>query len=314
MNPTRIDVTHLTKLCAEFEQQYGFAPTRFYETSVDDAGFAQTQRALEDDISVVIAAGGDGTVRLAAEVLAGTDVPLAIVPVGTGNLLARNLDLPVPSMFSMRADYRSSLRLAFAGEQRRIDLVRADVERPDGAHDSFVFAVIAGVGIDAGMISHTDTQLKKRIGWVAYGVGIAKWLRSSGSFKARYRIDGSRTIGTRASSIMVGNSGTLTGGLVLMHHAQIDDGRVDLAILRPRGPLGWPVVAAGIIARRWERLRGRRSRMLAFNQGEKVLLRLDSGPQEFQVDGDLVGPITAAKFTVLPLALRVKRPSQPLAD
>lgn len=308
LNPTKIEVERMRELCREYEARFGYGPTEFIETTVDDAGTSQTQSALESDVSLVIVAGGDGTVRLAAEVLAGTDVPLAIIPLGTGNLLARGIDVPTSGPLGSDTVLHETLEIAFGGAERHIDLVRTEVERPDGARETLVYSVIAGVGIDAGMISNTSSELKRRIGWLAYGVGIVQWLFSSGSFRARYRIDRRRTMGVRAASVMVGNSGTLTGGLVLMRDALIDDGLIDLVVMRPRGPLGWPVVAAQVLAHKWRRGRSREDRMVAFNQGRSIVLRLDSRPEEFQVDGDTVGEISAARFTAMPLALRVRCP------
>ncbi|MFD2675008.1 diacylglycerol/lipid kinase family protein [Gulosibacter bifidus] len=307
-NPTRITIDKLRDWCQQAEQHYGFAPTRFIATTVDDDARCQVRDALGHGPAVVIAAGGDGTVRLAAEALADTGVPLAIVPLGTGNLLARTLELSTPGLLHPDATLAQAVELAFAGGERDIDLVRVAVERPSGARDAFVFAVIAGIGIDAGMISNTNPTLKKRLGWPAYGVGILRWLVSSGSFRARYRVDQRPTYGTRAASIMVGNSGTLTGGLVLMRQARIDDGVIDMIMMRPRGPLGWVVVAVRILAHRWQRGQRGSQRMLGYHCGRTIMLRLDSRPEEFQVDGDTVGPVVAARFTVMPRALRVRIP------
>lgn len=298
----------MRELCRDYEARFSYAPTEFVETTAEDAGFSQTQWALDQDISLVIAAGGDGTVRLAAAALAGTDVPLAVLPLGTGNLLARGLDLPTATLLNSDATLHRALEIAFDGAERQIDLVRAEVERPDGTHDSFVFSVMAGIGIDAGMIANTNTELKRKVGWLAYGVGIAQWLLSSGSFRARYRIDSRRTYGTRAASIMIGNSGTLTAGFVLMRDALIDDGLIDIVIMRPRGPLGWAMVGAQVLAHRWHRGRSNQERMVAYNQGREILLRLDSKPEEFQVDGDTVGKVVAVRFRSMPMALRVRCP------
>ena len=86
-----------------------FAPT----TEAED-GLALTRRAVADGASLVFAAGGDGTVRACAEALAGTGVPMAIVPLGTANLTARALGVPA------RAD--RAVEAGFDGRDRRIDL------------------------------------------------------------------------------------------------------------------------------------------------------------------------------------------------
>src|SRR5699024_8941269 len=103
-------------------------------------------------------AGGDGTVRAVAEHLADSeaDADLGIVPLGTGNLLARNLGVPID-------DIDAAVERAVAGESRRIDIGWAEADEW-----RYAFAVMAGFGIDAHMITETDDDLKDRAGWVAY--------------------------------------------------------------------------------------------------------------------------------------------------
>jgi len=101
------------------------------ETTVDDPGVGQTREAIDAGAQVVVAIGGDGTVRAVAEGLAGSCVPMGMIPQGTGNLLARNLDLPL-------GDTDALLRIALTGTDRRIDVGWLTVlrdESEDDAHD-----------------------------------------------------------------------------------------------------------------------------------------------------------------------------------
>lgn len=314
-NPSKIDLGRLRRGLPKYEQRYGWDSSLVIETRPDDVGHDQTREALAAGVDLVIVVGGDGTVRVAVEQLADTGTPLGIVPAGTGNLLARNLGLDALSV-------SRALDVAFSGQDRRIDLGQAEVERPEGAHETFVFAVISGIGVDAGMITHTDDGLKKKIGWPAYIGGILKWMIGSGAFKIRYRVGKGRTWGSRASSVMVGNCGLLTGGVRLIPDAEIDDGKLDMVIMRPRGPMGWAAVGAGVIARgvakqfraisRRFSVRGplgpRKLRVLSYYQDELLTFRVDSSPEPFQIDGDAVGEIVAAQVTVLPDSLTVRVP------
>src|SRR6185437_7409382 len=125
----------------------------------DDPGCGMAQRALDDGVDVVFACGGDGTVMACAAVLAGTDVALAVIPSGTGNLLAANLGLS--------ADVVAAVKVATGGGRRRIDVGRvADADTVSG-HPG-CFTVMAGMGFDAEMIDATSDTLKARIGWFAY--------------------------------------------------------------------------------------------------------------------------------------------------
>ena len=90
-HPRKVKLASLRRSVERAQQDAGWGETRWYPTTPDDAGQGHTRQAIEDGASVVAAAGGDGTVRAVAEALRGTDVPLALIPQGTGNLLARNL-------------------------------------------------------------------------------------------------------------------------------------------------------------------------------------------------------------------------------
>lgn len=305
-NPVKVDVAELRAALGEVERAYGYEPSLVLETTAEDAGAGQARAALDAGVALVVAAGGDGTVRLVAGELAGSGVPLGLVPAGTGNLLARNLGLTdgVGRVYGI-AD---ALRVAFGGATRGIDLGEVQVERADGATERLVFTVIAGIGIDAGMIAHTNERLKARVGWVAYASGVVRWLASSGAFRARYRVGAERTWGTRAAGIMFANAGSLPGGFALLPDARLDDGRVDMVVMRPSGPLGWAQVAAGVIAQNLPGVRAQR-RSVKFFQGERMLVRVDSGPQAFEVDGDAAGEAVALRAGVRPGALRVRVPA-----
>ncbi|MPZ04359.1 sphingosine kinase, partial [Micrococcus luteus] len=128
-------------------------------TQEDDPGTAMARQALDAGARLVIAAGGDGTVRTVAEQLAGTDVALGVVPLGTGNLLARNLDLPIN-------DVEQCLRIAVGGRQRRIDTVDVRFTHEDGRVTRQTFTVIGGAGYDADIMGDTKDELKSLAGWL----------------------------------------------------------------------------------------------------------------------------------------------------
>ena len=112
----------------------------------------------------MLVCGGDGTVREVCAELAGTGIPVGIVPAGTGNLLARNLDIPLY--------LRSAIDVALNGQDRAIDLV--DVGG-DGIEDTH-FMVMAGMGFDAAIMEGVNEDIKTRVGWVAYVVSGLKSL------------------------------------------------------------------------------------------------------------------------------------------
>lgn len=270
------------QLCADA----GWAEPLWLETSKEDPGGGQAREALEAGVDVVIAAGGDGTVRCVAEILAGTDTPMGLVPLGTGNLLARNLGIDV-------ADPLNAGQGVLSGSETAMDVIRAVVDH--GKEE--LFLVAAGLGYDASIMGDTIDGLKDRVGWLAYVEAGIRHLPGK-PVTATVTVDGQSPINRRVRSVMVGNCGKLMGGLKIFPDASVTDGILDLLILAPRGRFGWLQVVAGVF--------GRGSNKSARSQsGKTVEVALDR-PQEFQVDGDNLGMATHLLVTVDPLALAIR--------
>ena len=312
-NPAKVDIAALRRAVTAAEQEFGWPESICLETTEDDPGVGQTAEALDRGASLIVAAGGDGTVRVVAEALQGSSARLGLIPAGTGNLLARNLGIDVNSV-------THALAIAFGDSERKIDLGIADVERPDGSREHTVFTVLCGVGIDAAMIANTDDDLKRRVGWVAYVDGIRRSLKGGSTMRFRCRTDQGPTISVHANTIMVGNCGLLPGNVVLMPDAVIDDGELDVAILRPNGIGGWMQIWARLVAqsgliqrtevgKRWL-VDGRRMRALDYSRAREFVIRLDSEPAEFEVDGDAFGEMRAARIHLEAGGLTVKAPEQ----
>ena len=160
-NPIKVDIEKVKSAVAAAESEAGWAETLWFETTEEDAGQGVTASAIRRGASVVIAAGGDGTVRAVAEALRDSGVSLALLPSGTGNLLARNLELPLTNL-------EQAVEIAFTGDDRQIDLGMVEIVRADGDSEEHAFLVMAGLGLDAKMIKNTNSTLKKAVGWLAY--------------------------------------------------------------------------------------------------------------------------------------------------
>ena len=311
-NPIKVDIDAVKAAIARHESDSGWAETLFYETSKEDPGGGVTAEALEAGADMVIAAGGDGTVRAVAEALRGKDASLGLLPSGTGNLLARNLDLSLDNL-------DDSIATAFRGRDRDIDLGVVDVERENGERETFAFVVMAGVGLDAKMLANTNDELKKRVGWLAYVDAIMRALRDNNKIDVRYELDDGGRKTMRAHTIIVGNCGLLPANIMLLPDAAVDDGIFDIVALRPEGFFGWVQIWLKIV---WENGVLRRSqvgrrilaanhrevRTLRYTKGKKLVVRLDS-PQDFEIDGDSVGKTVALRAVVDPGALTVRVPS-----
>jgi diacylglycerol kinase family enzyme len=216
VNPTKVpDMDLLRRTIAEGLDGVGWPEPSWYETTPEDPGEGQAKQAVEDGAELVFACGGDGTVRAVVTALAGTDATMAVLPAGTGNLLAANLGLGT--------DAATGVQVALEGGRRRIDV---------GVVDGQCFVVMAGMGFDAQMLEGTSEQAKKRIGWIAYIGGAVKALRNR-PMRARVVLDGRPPMSRRPRTVIVGNVGRLQGGVRLLTEADPADGQLDVAILSP---------------------------------------------------------------------------------
>jgi len=310
-NPVKVDLEQVKAAVASAESSAGWGPTLWLETSEEDPGEQVTKEAISAEVNVVIAAGGDGTVRAVAETLRGSGIPLALLPSGTGNLLARNLTLALD-------DLEASVTGAFTGTDKKIDIGVVEIEREDGTRDEHGFLVMAGLGLDAKMVANTNPTLKKHVGWLAYVHAISKALLDSDQLRLRYQLDDGPTHSIRAHSLLIGNCGMLPANMMLLPDAVLDDGILDVVFLRPTGFVGWIQIwlrvawENGIIRRTkaGRRLLGetKKIRALQYDTAESVTVRF-TGAEEIELDGDGFGEAVAMKAWVDPLALTVRIPT-----
>lgn len=309
-NPVKVDVERLHERVDSAVAEYGWGSVDWVETTEQEPGETQAKEAAESGAEMVIACGGDGTVRSVATGLRGTDCALGIFPQGTGNLLARNLGLPL--------DFDGAVRAAYAGRDRSIDFCHADVVREDGSAQRIHFAVMAGIGVDAQMIANTDDDLKKRYGVAAYVVAILKSLGGGDRLKVQHRLDDEDPVTSKAHSVIIGNCGELVGPISLIPDAEPDDGILDVLLMRPKDLLGWGQIFGSIawymlmksVAKamgRSERHRGEHRNLstLRYETGKQFRAKL-SRPEMFEVDGDTVGTVTEFSIGLESLALKVR--------
>jgi YegS/Rv2252/BmrU family lipid kinase len=283
-NPTKVtDLAALKKRVDRFMETQGWEPPMWLETTAEDPGISMCQKAVEEGAAVVFVCGGDGTVMAVATGMAGTDVPMAILPTGTGNLLARNLDLPIN-------DEAACLRIGVSGRTRAIDV---------GAVEDRKFVVMAGLGFDAAMMRDAPEGLKKAVGWPAYVVSAAKHLRGRG-IRVAIILDGGAPLHRRLRTVVVGNVGRLQGNFPLLPDAEPDDGILDIVVIATRNVLDWARVGGRVLRRanvpdrRMERFTAKHVRIEA------------SQRQPRQLDGDVIEDSRTMDITVEPGALKVR--------
>ncbi len=288
VNPAKVaDPAALYDRVARRSAELGLPVPRLVSTTVENPGEGQAREAAATGAQLVLVAGGDGTVRASAQGLAHTGVPMGILPQGTGNLLARNLDIP--------QDEDEALDVALRGAERILDLGRLE--------DGTAFAVMAGAGLDALMMREAPEGLKGVVGWGAYVVGGIRGLRHR-RVRLTLRLDDDPPRQAVVRTVVVGNVGKLTAGLLLLPDAAPDDGALDVALVAPRSPKDWLVlIARGLVGRH------RPDHRLELLRARRVEVRTRR-PEARQVDGELIDDGTGFVAEIDPAAVVVRVPRQ----
>jgi YegS/Rv2252/BmrU family lipid kinase len=289
VNPARVPrLAELREIVEQSLSAAGWPAPDWLETTPDDPGTGQARRAVEAGAQVVFVSGGDGTVRSCLLGLAGTAAAMAVLPAGTGNLLAANLGLPL--------DPADAVRVAVAGGRRRIDLGEVGGE---------LFAVMAGMGFDAAVMDSTSTTLKARIGPLAYVLSAVPHLFGR-PMRVQVRVDDDPPVRRHARAVLVGNVGQLQGGIRLLPDAEPDNGRMDVAILVPQNLAHWAALAVAVLLRR------ERVPRMEVIRGGHITISSDR-PQPRELDGDVIAAADTLEVTVRPgaLWLCVPQPERP---
>lgn len=309
-NPIKVDLPAIEAVVAAEQAAAGWGETLWFATTADDPGKGATDAALAENVTMIIVAGGDGTVRAVAEAVSTHDVALALLPSGTGNLLARNLKLTLD-------DLEHSIHSAFTGDDRQIDLGMIEIRRRDSSVDRHAYLVMAGLGLDAKMLANTDDELKAKIGWLAYVKAIAIALQDKNQLKVRYKLDADRSRSLRAHTVIIGNCGSLQANVLLMPDAAVDDGELDIVLLRPEGFVSWAQILTKII---WEngvlsrtplgrKFRTKEVKALNYIKGRRFTMTV-SRPELIELDGDEFGQAVAIRTWVEPGKLKVRVPAE----
>jgi diacylglycerol kinase (ATP) len=284
-NPIKVP-DDLRNAITRHAKEAGWSDSIWLETPADNPGRAITAEVVSENPDRVIAVGGDGTVRIVADRLAQSGIPMSVVPVGTGNLLARNLEIPLSQL--------DALEVAFGEHTLEIDLIKLTVDGVPGEH----FAVIAGLGVDALIMDETSPELKDAIGAGAYFIAAAKALGRT-PIDMRITLDDHRPHRRHAMICAIGNVGKLAGNLTLIPGAQPDDGRLDVYVASPHRLSHWLRAFLRLVTRR-----PRADDHVDQWQATQVELRLRH-PDPYQLDGDVIGDCSTLRAEVCPRALTI---------
>ena len=276
----------LLELREELARQ-GVEDPLWREVPKSKAAPAEVRNAIDSGVELIFVWGGDGVVQRCIDVIAGTDTALAILPAGTANLLATNLDIP--------QDIEQAVAIGLRGERRKLDVGRFNGER---------FGVMAGAGFDASMIQQADGGLKDRFGRVAYVWAGSKSLRAK-PFKAKIAIDGTSWYSGNASCILVGNVGRLFGGIEVFENARPDDGRLEIGVVNADGITDWVRTLARTALGHADR-----SPLVRATSAKKIEVKLDRKVL-YEVDGGDRVKVKSFKIKVEPTAVIVCVPRHP---
>jgi YegS/Rv2252/BmrU family lipid kinase len=271
LNPSKVDDPGFRPLVESMAAESGYAAVRWWETTVEDTGHGMAHEAAVSGADVVMAVGGDGTIRAVCEELAGTGIPVGIVPAGTGNLLARNLGIPLY--------LRAAVDVALNGQDRAIDLVNVSGDAMEDA----TFLVMAGMGFDAAIMEGVNEDIKAKVGWLAYVWSALKSLMFP-AVRVEVSVDGGDFTRHRARTIVVGNVGYLQAGMPLLPDATIDDGKLDVVLLYPRRFLSWVPLAARVLTKN-----PRTDETITRMSGRTIVVRAHTDTPR-QLDGDVIAP------------------------
>ncbi len=259
---------------------------QFIATSLKKGAKDLAAQAVQDGASLLAVSGGDGTVMEAMSALVGTDIPIAVLPAGTGNLLSINLGIPttVPD----------AVHVALSGKPYALDLARTAEGR--------YFAIMGGMGMDAQMIADTDREAKNKLGKWAYFRAAFKNLPRRRAFIDIY-LDDDPPLRRRAKTVLLANMGKITGGLAVLPTASPNDGLLDVGIVKAATLAHWAHLAGSALLGR-----AHQDSSLEVHQAKKVTLK-PRRTQPVQFDGEDGGRTDSLTVEIVPQAVCVLIPA-----
>ncbi|MDP1878699.1 MAG: diacylglycerol kinase family protein [Actinomycetota bacterium] len=265
----------LAQLRAVLEQS-GFAQPLWYEVAKSSQVPECVGKATKDGADLVFIWGGDGTVRMCVESLAGSGVPIAILPAGTGNLLARNVGVP--------QDIEKAVAIGLHGDRREIDTATVN-----GNH----FAIMAGGGLDALVMRDASDGMKERFGRVAYLWSGARHLGAK-PVKATIDLEGRRFYKGPITCVLFGNMSEVLGGIEVFEGSSADDGMIEMGVVSAKSRTQWLRTLTRAAVGRVEG-----SPFVSTTRGTSMTVEFDQRVA-YEVDGSEQKPTRKLKVKVMP--------------
>jgi YegS/Rv2252/BmrU family lipid kinase len=254
---------HIATTC-DFLQQHGWQATiQFTQCAGDAARF--TREAIAQQIDIVIAVGGDGTIHEIIQELAGSQTALGVLPCGTVNVWVREAGIPL--------DLQKARELLVQGQRRQIDL---------GKINDHYFLLMVGIGLDGEITQKVERKGLKRLGIVGYMLAAIWFGLHYSAFRTKLRFR-KHTIKMNALQIVIGNTQLYAGALKYTWRARCDDGLLDVCVVRKQSRLGRIFIAIDFMLGRKQR------QQWVHYEVEDSIQLLTRTPIAIQVDGEPMG-------------------------
>lgn len=263
-------------------EKYGWNG-KILETSLKKNATTLADEAIKNGNTHIIVCGGDGTLMEVLGAALKKKVVIGVVPLGTGNLFVKNLNIP--------DNLEQAMEIAFLGKEQAIDT--------GNANGNF-FSIMAGIGIDAQIMKDTSRELKNKLGIVAYMIMAFKSLHfSSGLFEII--IDNQKKVIHRAKSIMIANMGRITGGIQLVPGAHPRSGKLQIGIIKAKNLSSWVNLTVNALGGDVNK-----SPHYTLFEGKDVYIKSLRGPMPYECDGDHFPPTDELRITIYPKSVIVK--------
>jgi YegS/Rv2252/BmrU family lipid kinase len=272
-----------------FLREHGWQAELRLTTAAGDAG-RLARAAVEQQVNVVVAVGGDGTINEIIQELAGSETALAVLPSGTVNVWAREVGIPL--------DNNGARDVLLHGQTRYVDL---------GKVNDRYFLLMTGIGLDGEVTQFIEKKPAKRLGVIGYWL-VGAWLGMGyGGFHITMHMNG-RRIKTHALQVIIGNTQLYGGAIKYTWQAQCDDGLLDICIVRRQSMLRRPLVLLDFLFHREQR-----RQWVRYEKCTRVNIRTRH-PVAIQIDGDPMGYTSQGypptSVTIVPGALKVLVPQK----
>ena len=254
----------------------------YIKTTKERSAYSLAKAEVKRGVKHIVVCGGDGTIREVLEAVVNTKIVIGIVPLGTGNLFAKNLSLPL--------DIEEAVKVALLGNQKIIDI---------GKVNGNFFSIIAGIGLDAEVMHGAKRELKDRWGQLAYVmIGLKRLFLRSGKYEIR--LDKKKPFVVKAKTIMASNMGKLVGGIEVVPSTDPQSGTLQIGVIKAQSFFSWVSVAVHALLGKVDK-----SPHYDTYQAQQIEIRSLSGAKRYQCDGDHFPKTDHLEITLFPQAVTI---------